>query len=184
MVIDNLCDQAREGELAVAWLYCDFKTQKEQTTINMMGAILKRLVGSEIPEEIRKAFKDKRRPLLVDLIRILGVAIASLPQVFIYIDALDEFLPEDLPKLLGSLRDIVRASPTTGIFLTGRPHVGEVIQEYFATAVVIPISPKADDITNYLKMRLDKDNKRQAMNQDLRKEIVRNILEKMSDMYV
>jgi len=182
LVIDKLCDQAREEDLAVAWLYCDYKAQQEQTVINLIGAILKRLVGSEIPEGIREAFKEGRRPLLADLMRMLRIAIASLPPVFICIDALDECLPKDLPQLLESLRDIVRESPGTRVFLTGRPHVGEAIQKYFAKAVAIPISPNEDDMRNYVERRLDRDEAPEAMDNGLRAEIVRIILDKMSNM--
>ena len=184
LVIDSLCDQAREEDLAVAWLYCDYNSQQEQTVINMMGAILKRLVGAEIPEDIRKAFHEGRRPLLADLIRMLRITIASLPHVFICIDALDECLPKNVPEVLESLRDIVRGSPSTRIFLTGRPHVGGDIQGYFPKAVATPISPNQDDIRNYLEMRLDRDPEPEAMSNDLRTDIVRVIPEKISDMYV
>ena len=183
-MIDNLCDQVREEDPVAAWLYCDYNAQQDQTVINMMGAILKRLVGREIPEDIRRAFKEGRRPLLADLMRLLRIAIASLPQVFICIDALDECLPKDLPELVELLRDIVREFPKTRIFLTGRPHVGEDIQRYFPKAVVIPISPDQDDIRNYVVMRLDRDIERAAMNDDLRAEIVKVILDKLSNMYV
>jgi len=184
LVIDRLCDQSRQGGLAVAWLYCDYNVGQEQTIVNMMGAILKRLVDRKIPEDIRKAFEEGRRPTLADLMRMLRIAIASLPQVYICIDALDECLPNDLPELLGSLKDIVRESPRTRIFLTGRPHVREAIQRYFIKAVTIPISPKEEDIRNYVVMRLDKDDTPKAMNNHLRGEILRIILEKMADMYV
>ena len=183
-MIDRLCDQAREEDLAVAWLYCDYNIQQEQTVFNIMGAILKRLVGRKIPEDIRKVFKEGRRPLLADLISTLRIAIAKSPQVFICIDALDECLPKDLPKLLESLRDIVRMSPTTRIFLTGRPHVGEVIHRYFTKTVTIPISPNEDDIRNYVVMRLDSDEVPEAMDNSLREEILRVIVDKMSNMYV
>jgi len=184
LVIDKLCDQAREEDLAVAWLYCDYKAQQEQTLINLMGAILKRLVGSEIPEDIRKAFKEGRRPLLADLMRMLRVAIAKLPQVFICIDALDECLPKDLPPILESLRDIVRESPGTRIFLTGRRHIDGTIQKYFVKVVVIPISPNKDDMRKYVEMRLDRDEVPEAMDNSLRAEIVGVILDKMSNMCV
>ena len=184
LVIDKLCDQAREEDIVVAWLYCDFKTQQDQTAIDMMGAILKRLVGSEIPEGIRKAFTEGRRPLLADLMRILKTAITSLPQVFICIDALDECLPKNLPELLESLRDIVQESPKTRIFLTGRPHVGEDIPRYITEVVTIPIRPNKDDIKNYVVMRLDRDIEHKAMSDDLRAEIVKIILDKMSNMLV
>ena len=185
LVIDSLCDQQREESLAVAWLYCDYLAQQEQTVINIMGAILKQLVGKrEIPKDIREAFQEGRRPLLADLKRMLRIVISSLPQVFICVDALDECLPRNLPELLESLRDIARESPRTRIFLTGRPHVRDDIQRYFARAVAVPISPNQDDIRNYLKMRLDRDDIPEAMSNDLRADIVKIILDKMSDMCV
>ena len=183
LVIDRLCDQAREGDLAVAWLYCDYLAQQEQTIINIMGAILRQLLGErEIPKDIRQAFQEGRRPLLPDLVRMLRVVIASLPRAFICIDGMDEFLPKYLPELLESLRDIVRESPSTRIFITGRPHVKETIKRYFTKAVEMPISPNTDDIRNYVEMRLDKDDVPEAMDKDLRADIVKMILEMMSDM--
>ena len=191
LVIDSLCDQARNEELAVACLYYDFLAQEEQTVANMMGAVLKQLVGrGDIPQDVREEFRGGKKeiggrgPRLADLMRMLRITIAQLPQIFICIDGLDECLPKDLPNLLESLRDIVRESPTLRIFLTGRPHIKEPIQRYLTKAVVIPINPNQDDIKNYVKMRLDRDDEPEAMNKDLRADIVTTILEKMSDMCV
>ena len=182
-MIDRLCDQARDNGLNVAWLYFDYLAQQEQTVINIMGAILKQLVDRrEIPEDIREAFQEGRRPLLPDLVRMSRNAIASLSQVFICIDGLDECLPRNLPELLESLRDIVRESPTTRIFLTGRPHVEETVQRHFTKAVVIPISPNQNDIKYYVEKRLDRDDQPEAMNRSLRADIVKMILDKMSDL--
>ena len=190
-MIDTLCDEAKKEDIAVACLYYEFLTQQEQTITNMMGAILKQLVSrGGIPENVREAFQEGKRGIvgrrmrLPDLMRILGTVIASLPQVFICIDALDECLRKNLPELLDSLRDIVRESPRTRIFLTGRPHVKEAIRGYFDIAVVLPISPNTEDIKNYLEMRLDRDVEPEAMDNDLRADIVTSILDNMSDMYV
>ena len=76
-------------------------------------------------------------------------AIASLHQVFIYVDASDECLPKCLPELLRSLRVIVLEAPSTRIFLTERPQVCGDIQRYFTKVIVIPINPNTDDIRNY-----------------------------------
>jgi len=191
LVIDSLCDQARNEDITVACLYCDFLAQQEQTITSMVGAILKQLVGKgDIPICLREAFQQGKqeiggRALLpADLMRMLKMTIASLPQVFICIDALDEFLPKHLPELLRSLRDIVRESPNTRIFLTGRPHVKEDIQRHFPRVVLIPVSPKTGDIRNYLEMRLDMDPEPEAMSDDLRADIIRIMMEKTSDMYV
>ena len=188
-MIDSLCDRAQEDNIAVAGLYCDFLCQQEQTTTNIMGVILKQLAGrGGIPDHLREAFqKGKmefggRGPRLVDLMGMLKRVIASLPRVFICLDALDECLPKYVPELLESLRDIIRESSKTRIFLTGRPHVREDVERYFSKAVVIPISPNPDDIRNYVEMRLDRDVEPEAMSKDLRMDIVRVILEKISNV--
>ena len=189
LVIDRLCDQAGDGDIAVTGLYCDFLAHQEQTIANMMGAILKQLVGrGDTPEYVREAFRKGKKEfggrglLLADLMRMLRIAIASLPQVFICIDALDECLPKHLPELLDSLRDIVQEFPKTRIFLTGRPHISGGVHKYFTGVVVIHISPNTGDIRDYLEMRLDRDDEPEAMDDDLRADIVKVIVDKMSDM--
>ena len=189
LVIDSLYDRAAEENIAVAGLYCDFLSQQEQTATNIMGGVMKQLVSrGGIPNHLREAFQKGQKEYggrglrLAELMGMLKTTIASLPQVFICLDALDECLPKYLPELLESLRDILRESPRTKVFLTGRPHVAEDVKRYFPKAVVIPISPNPDDIRNYVEMKLDRDTEPEAMNKDLRADIVRVILEKISDM--
>ena len=189
LVIDSLCDQAGKEDIAVVGLYCDFLTQQEQITTNIMGAILKQLARrGGIPDYLREAFQKAQKEFggrglrLANLMGMLKIAIASLPKPFICLDALDECLPKHLPELLRSLGDIVRECPRTRIFLTGRPHVGEDVQRYFSKVVEIPISPNTDDIRKYVEMRLASDTESEAMNKELRADIVRIILEKISDM--
>jgi len=190
-VIDALCDQGGEENIAVAAFYCDFVSQQGQTVDKIVGAILKQLVGrGEIARSIREAFQKAKKevggrgPRLADLMGMLRTVIAALSQVFICIDALDECLPKCLPELLKSLRDIVREFPSTRIFLTGRPHVREDILRHLTKAVVIPISPNTEDIRNYVEMRLGGDAEPEAMTDDLRADIVRIVLERISDMCV
>ena len=192
-MIDSLCDQAGKEDIAVAGLYCNFLSQQDQTIANIMGAILKQIVhrgGITLLHHIREVLQIRQKefsskaPRAVDLIRMLKIAIALLPRVFICLDALDEFLPKYLPDLLESLGDIIRECPKTRIFLTGRTHVGGDVQRYFSKAVVIPTSPSPGDIRNYVEMRLNKDTKPEAMNGDLQADIVRAIEEKISDMLV
>jgi len=190
-VIDSLCHQAREGDIAVAGLYCDFLVQQEQTVANIMRAILKQLIGNGIiAVYLREEFKrgvigfGGRRIRLYELMKLVKMAIASLRQVFICIDALDECPLRQLTGFLMSLRDIVQECPRTRVFLTGRPHIRENIKRYFPRAFVMHFTPKTEDIRNYLEKRLHGDNEPEAMDNDLRADIMRIILETMSDTYV
>ena len=119
---------------------------------------------------------------LSGLVKILKRTIASLQEVFICIHGLDECLPENRRDLLESLQDIVRASPTIRVFLSGRPHISDEIKGYFTQAIMILLVPTRGDIVRYLNMRLDKDTTPIAMNDNLRAVIMRVILEKISRM--
>ena len=171
----------------MAALYCDYVDQEKQSITNILGAILTQLFASDgIREPVQQAFGRAklggRAAKLSDLMEMLKATIALLQRVFICIDALDECLPGIRLKLLQSLQEIARASPTTRVFLTGRPHVCDEVKRYFPEAIMIPITPTLGDIETFLKMRLDEDPTPTAMDQKLRAEIMWVIPRKISQM--
>ena len=185
-MIDSLCDQAGEKDLAIAWLYCDFLAHQEQSASAMLGAILKQPVSRrEIPENVRQTFRKRfsdRGLRLPDIVGILKTTISLLPLVYICIDALDESTPKSRQKLLGSLRDIVRESPSMRMLFTGRPHVEEEVKKYFTEVTTVLVSPRKSEIRVYLDARLDRDPDPDAMDNDLRKDIMRIIPEMISEV--
>ena len=185
-MIDNLCDQAEEKDLAVAWLYCDFLAQKEQSATAMLGAILRQLVSIRgIPEDIRERFRKRfsdRGLRLSEMVGMLKTTISLLPRAYICIDALDESAPKSRQELLWSLGDIVRGSPSIRVLFTGRCHVVDEVKKYFAEAIIIPVSPTKGDITVYLGVRLDRDTEAHAMDNDLRRDIMKIIPETISEV--
>ena len=171
--------------------YCDFRDQREQTTTNIMGAILRQLVvRGEVLEDVRKAFKKAKNEVggrslrLPDMVQMLKHALATLPQVFVCIDALDECLPQHLLELLVSLKGILLESRRTRIFFTGRPQVRAEITRHFTGSVTVPISPKIHDIERYLEKKLEMDTELYAMSDSLRADILRTILGRISETRV
>ena len=190
-MIDDLCDGPSDEAVAIAMFYCDFRDQQQQTTANIIGAILKQLVvKSRVLEDVRKAFQKAKTEVggrglrLPGMVQMLRQVVATLPQVLICIDALDECLPKHLLELLVSLKDILKKSPTARIFLTGRPQVKGEVTRFFTTGVVIPIIPKTDDIRRYLEKKLEMDTECDAMSDGLRADILRIIPQRISGMYV
>ena len=190
-MIDNLCDEPCEEEIAIAMFYCDFRGQQEQTATNVIGAILKQLlVRGEVLGHVQSAFQKVKKEVggrglrLPDMVQMLKQAVAILPQVFMCIDALDECPPKHLLELLKSLKDILRGSPRTRIFLSGRPQVEAEITRYFMTRLTIPIIPKAHDIEIYLENKLEMDPEPVAMSDSLRADILRIIPARVSQMCV
>jgi len=155
----------------------------------MLGAMLKQLVSREgvsrhIREAYRKAKKEfgGRGPLLPDMVESMKKTIASLPRVFICIDALDEATLKHRQELLESLREIVRTSSNARVFLTGRPHISGEIVRCFSGTVQITLSPTHRDIKSYLEMKLNSDTDPNAMDDELRADIMRIIPERISKM--
>ena len=190
-MIDDLCDQPCEEEIAIAMFYCDFRDQREQTTTNIVGAILKQLVvREEVLEHVQNAFQKAKSEVggrglrLPDMVQMMKQAVVALPQVFICVDALDECLPKHLLELLVSLKNILQESPRTRIFVTGRPQVRAEIIRHFAGSVMVPISPKTHDIERYLEKKLKMDTESDAMSDTLRAEILKVIPQKISGMCV
>ena len=190
-MIDDLCDKPCEEEIAIAMFYCDFRDQREQTTTNIVGAILKQLVvRGEVLDHVKQEFQKAKNEVggrslrLPDMVQMLKQAVATLPRVFICIDALDECIPQHLVGLLVLLGDILHESPGTRIFLTGRPQVHAEIEKRFTGSVIIPISPKMHDIERYLEEKLKMDTESDAMSDTLRADILRVIPQKVSGMCV
>ena len=176
-------------DVAVAGLYCDFHSQQEQSTTNMLGAILKQLASrGGISEHTREAFQEAKKEFggrglrLPNMLDILKKTITSLPRLFICIDGLDECTSKHRRELIESLREIVRVCPGARIFLTGRPHIDDEIVRYFSEALRIPLSPTRGDVKSYLEMRLNGDSTPNAMDDGLRADIMRIIPEKISEM--
>ena len=167
--------------------YCDFRDQKEQTATNIIGAILKQLIiRKEVLEHVQKMFQKAhgRGPRLLDMVQMLKQAVATLPRVFICIDALDECLPQHILELLVSLKDILPESRRARIFFTGRPQVRAEIARHFTDSITVPIIPKIHDIKRYLEKKLEMDSESDAMSDSLRADILRIIPQRISGMYV
>ena len=192
LVIDNLCDRAERQKATVACFYFDFTVQKEQSSTNTMGSLLKQVVDGleDIPEEILGAYQDQKKaigrrgPRLADIIGMLQTT-SSRERTFICIDALDECVTGDRVRILDSLNQILQKSPGTRIFITGRPHIEPEIGRCLAGRVMgLSISPKIDDIIAYLRTKLKEDTIPEAMDSSLEAEILKKIPEKISEMYV
>ena len=191
-MVDGLCDEATRQNTAVTCFYFDFAARKEQSVTSMLGSLLKQIIGGleKIPEEISGAFQEQKKAvggrglLLSDIVKMLQAITSSLP-TFICIDALDECAAVHRVKLLDSLKQILEKSPSTRIFIIGRPHIRTEVEKRLAGRVMsVPVSSSKDDIIEYLRVRLDEDEAPEAMNESLEADILKKIPEKMSEMYV
>ena len=183
LVVDRLCDKAKEENIAVACFYVDFAAREEQSPTNILGSLLKQIIGGleRIPDEIRETFKDHKKMIggralrVPEIVKMLQT-VTSLRPTFICVDALDECAERDQPEVLDSLRQILEGSSNTRIFLTGRRHTRDGMERYLgARAAILSVKPSNDDIVGYIRMRLSKDRYRGAMDGSLEAEIIKSI---------
>jgi len=192
LVVDKLCDQASGQSTSVSCFYLDFAARKEQLATNVLGSLLKQMVGGmeRIPEEISRAFQQQkttiggRRPKLANIVKMLQLMTSSR-QTIICVDALDECSGVQQVRLLDSLKQILEKSPGTRIFATGRPHILAEIEKRLAGHVTsVSVSPPEEDAITYLRARLGEDQTLDAMDEILEAEILEKIPKNISGMCV
>jgi len=192
LVVYRLCEQARGQNIAITCFYFDFAARKEQSATSMLGSLLKQIVkGMErVPDEISRAFQDQKKaiggcgPQLADIVKMLQ-AITSLQPTFVCIDALDECAGVQQFRVLDSLKQVLEKSPSTRIFVTGRPHIRPEIENRLAErAISLYVGPSKGDITTYLRARLSEDETPDAMDESLEADILEKIPENISEMCV
>ena len=191
LVVDTLCNEAGEtGKgIAVGCFYFNSAAQTEQSATSVLGALLKQVAGSfeQIPGEITDAFQRHKKLIggrelqLPEIVKMLG-NISSTQPTFLCLDALDECVVPDRAKVPLSLRSIIKISPTTRLFLTGRPYVGGEVERHFPEGIVLSISPQNGDIARYIHTRLSEDTALGEMDARLEAEIVKKIPETFSEM--
>jgi len=189
LVVDRLCDKAKVQSIAVACFYVDFAAREEQSPTNMLGSLLKQLVGGleSIPDEISQTFQDQKKVIGVrglpvpEIVKMLQ-NVTSLQQTFICIDALDECEEGNRHEVLDSLRQILEKSPNTRILLTGRAHIrGEIERHLGRRVAILSIKLNGDDIVGYVRMRLSRDTSLDAMDSGLEDQIIKSITEKIPE---
>jgi len=192
LVVDTLCGRASEEKIAVACFYFDLPAQKEQSSTNVLGALLKQLVsGLEgIPQEVLKVYRrqknliGRRGPRLPELVKMLQT-VSSSQCTFLCVDALDECAGRCQLDVLNSLQMVLQGSPSTRLFLTGKAHTLGMVKRCFHNGVTVTcIGPSGEDITQYLRARLDEDTTPNAMDRSLRAEILKIIPKNISEVYV
>ena len=136
LVIETMCHQSGEDQVAVTCLHCDFQA-------HMLGAILKQVVSGleHIPREIVAAFQRSKKLLdgreleSAEILSLLISTLCTLRRSYICINALDEFPMEYQPELFQSLAQVTREPPGTRLFVTGRPHIREEVGRYLIWTV-------------------------------------------------
>ncbi|OJJ95066.1 hypothetical protein ASPACDRAFT_1891979 [Aspergillus aculeatus ATCC 16872] len=162
IAIDNLhAAFLPDQSIGLAYLYCAFDRQKEQTVESLLASLIKQLSKGQpsLPDAVKELFLEHQRhntrPSFDELSKTLLVVTSTYRRVFVVVDALDELLTSDgrLRQLLSQM--FALQSRTNLSFLaTSRP-IPE-IEKQFTACIMQTISASKEDIRSYIAGHLDR----------------------------
>ena len=142
----------------------------------------------EVPEAVKQAFRAAktnlggRAPELAMIVELFPAVLERFQEVFICVDALDEFVVEYRAGFLRAMHQILEQSQNAKLFVTARSHIQSVLKGNIPLDIsIITIQPLFSDIKLFLETKLDTDPHPQAMNGRLRSEFLKKI-KKPSEM--
>ncbi|OCK86704.1 purine and uridine phosphorylase, partial [Cenococcum geophilum 1.58] len=179
LVVDTLKESnATKTGIGLAYVYCDYRDQIQQTTKNIIGAIIKQLLRKlpTTPEEISAIWQkhqNEKVPLeLTAVNEALRITCRSFNRAYVCLDALDEC--QSFRELLTFLQ---QGPSSIRLFITGRNHVQPFVRKMFEHAQTIRIEAKDSDIRMLIQKYIneDRDKEPDIMDETLEQDIIKKI---------
>ncbi|PYH91401.1 hypothetical protein BO71DRAFT_51045 [Aspergillus ellipticus CBS 707.79] len=158
VAVDYLQQSVCGSDIAIVYLYCDYKDPKTRNEVELILSIAQQLAGQmdAVTPEL-KAFcekkKDNRRGITnEDRLSVVESLVACFSRVYVCVDAIDE-CPEDNRN--GFLWFLKKMQSLLYIVMTSRPHVD--LKSYFPNMSQLEIVAPESDITEYLTSKIERD---------------------------
>ncbi|CAJ2501096.1 Uu.00g039490.m01.CDS01 [Anthostomella pinea] len=157
IVVDELLRQYETGsDTYVAYIFCNFRLQHQQSAEMVFSSLLRQLVQrcSKIPEFIKSLYaREKNLPNLAQTQQAFGTIAQSFRKGFVVIDALDECAASYDPlRRLVSLLIELQSKTGFSLFVTCRKVPR--IEELFTKCIRLEIRANDGDVEKYVQTRL------------------------------
>ncbi|KIW35343.1 uncharacterized protein PV07_02044 [Cladophialophora immunda] len=190
IVVDFLERSFIREDVGIAYIYCSYKDQDNQTATNLIASLLQQLArrASVISENIKSLYEkhalNKARPSLDVFSSHLQSEVRRFSEVFIIIDALDE-CTEDNGTRRSFLDEIQKLQPNVHLLITSRHSATIQLGSESLTHIEIHASDR--DIARYLENRIENAHRlvlHVRKDPSLENTIVRTISEKVKGMFL
>jgi Cdc6-like AAA superfamily ATPase len=107
IAVDHLQKTVQSADVGVAYIYCNYTRQADQTTSSLLAAMLKQLVQDRpsIAKPVSSLYDHhevpRTRPSVEETLGALRSVLADYSRMYVVIDALDECVHDDRRELLG-----------------------------------------------------------------------------------
>lgn len=146
---------------AFAYIYCDYNQLGSQTPLALLSSLLVQIIRqttrSGLPEEVNSLYREhtkkRTRPTAQRISDIFGILTSTHKDIFIVVDALDEFASSDEAAL--EFVDSVRGlGSNIRLLITSRHSTN--FDSFFEDATRINIAAQGQDIQLYLETNIPK----------------------------
>jgi hypothetical protein len=134
ITVDHLQKSMQTPDVGVAYVYCNYKRQADQTTSSLLAAMLKQLVQDRpsIAKPVTSLYDhhevQKTRPSVEETLGALQSVLADYSRMYVVIDALDECVHDHRRELLSKLREL---QSKTGLRLMATSRfIPDIIEEF------------------------------------------------------
>lgn len=156
IVVNDLSARFSEDRtVGIAYIYCNFRRQEEQTVSNLVASLLEQLAAhqSALPESVKALYNkhgNKRtRPSLNEISIALQSVTTIYSRVFVIVDAVDECQASHgyRNKFLSELFNLQRRYGIN-ILATSR-HIPDIIDR-FKDNVTLEVRANSGDVERYI----------------------------------
>jgi len=163
IAINHLSRPTPNKANAVAYIFCNYKTQADQNATTLLAAVLRQLVQARpsIPEAVSRLHEYHScrgtRPSLEEISTTLKTVVMDYSSVYLVVDALDECPDKDgtRGRLLAKISDLQKeAGSDLHLMVTSR-FIPE-IEEKFKEAPRLEVRASNEDVRKFVAGQMDR----------------------------
>ncbi|KAI9770937.1 MAG: hypothetical protein M1840_002641 [Geoglossum simile] len=161
IIIDHLEKSFKGKDIAVAYIYCSYKEQEDQTDANLIASLLQQIVqrGPSISDKLSSVYnrhiQKQTRPVLSEWLELLKSESRHFSKLFIVIDAFDEFSERNGTR--DSFFAEIRTLPNMHLLVTSR-HIS-TIESLFEKTARVEVRAIDTDVRRYLECRIEREGR-------------------------
>lgn len=183
IAINHLCRTTLCDDIGVAYLFCTYKAQTDQSASNLLAALLKQLVQSrpDIAAPVTHIYhlKPGSKPPLDDIFGALQSVCSNYATVYIIVDALDECADKDgeRGRLIDKLREL-QARTDVRLLFTSRS-IPEITQK-FQSNPMLEVHASEEDVRRFVVGQISRLPNRIQRDDEL-KQVIQNKIVKAAE---
>jgi Cdc6-like AAA superfamily ATPase len=185
IAIDHLCRTTPCDDIGVAYLFCSYKAQTNQSVSSLLAALLKQLVQNrpDVAAPVTHIYhvKSGNKPSLDDIFGALQSVCSNHATVYIVVDALDECADNDgaRSRLIDRLREL-QARTDVRLLVTSR-RIPEISQK-FQSNPMLEVLASEEDVRCFVAGQMSRLPNRIQRDDELKQVIQNKIVEAVEGM--